>query len=431
MIDNTLLMHCKEDFDLKLPTYEKMQRYYDGDTDAMASYKMITDRSNLKISNNYIQKFTDEEANYCCANKVTYTSHSNNSNVVESIRTNFKHWKESYNKDLLEQALIFQEAYELYYIDSNGLFSSLICTPLNSYILQDDFGNVHLFIRFFTKKFDDTKTLYADVYTDTDITHYTVSGTSFLQIPNSKIDQNIFNKVPVGIVDLGNITKSFYCKLHGLQEGYETNLSDSVNMNSDFRQSYLLLKGCQLKPEDAALMKEKGIIDNVPSNGDAKWLERQEGGFDKTLTTLQDNIYQQANHINWNTKLQSNTSSLALKNQMIGLNQKVSNNIQALEDCIKTRLQFLFEYILIKTGTSFDYKDIDIHFTPNVPSDDMLMAQIVSQLKGVLPIQEGLKLFSFIDNPQKVYEELKQEQKENSINLDNVPDDSGGAAVNE
>ncbi|OOM81968.1 hypothetical protein CLPUN_06830 [Clostridium puniceum] len=42
-------------------TYEKMYRYYNGDTDAMRKYLFVTERSNLKINANFIKKFIKEE----------------------------------------------------------------------------------------------------------------------------------------------------------------------------------------------------------------------------------------------------------------------------------------------------------------------------------------------------------------------------------
>lgn len=416
MIDSITLQNCKQDFDSKLSTYSKMQNYYDSKTDAKANYKMITSRSNLFVDTNFIQKFVQQESNYCCLQKITYSSYSNNLEIIDAIRTSFKNYSEGYNKELLKQALIFQEAYEIHYISSSGDFDSLICTPLDSYILQDDFGNIELFIRFFKKKFDTYKTLYADVYaSDGSIAHYTVQGNSFTQIGN--IDTNIFSRVPVGICKIGTISESLYCKLKGLQDSFTTNLSDQANLNSDLRTKYLHFKNCEPTPEQMSEMKQNATI-TTSGDGDVKWLQSNEVSFKDTLDKLEDSIYQQASHLDWNTPLSSNVSSIAIQGTLIGLNNKVGDDISAITDCIKTRLQFLFEYLRIKNGLLYDWKDIDIKITPNVPSDNMQAAQIVSQTKGILPIKEGLKLFSFVDNPSAVYQELMEENKANSIGAD-------------
>ncbi|WP_196007853.1 phage portal protein [Clostridium tyrobutyricum] len=423
--DLELLRKCKQDFDMMLPTYMKMQRYYDGKTDALEKYQMITKRANTKVKCNFIQKFINEEASYCCGNKITYSSHSNNQNVIEDLRINFKHWKEKYNKELCKQSLIFNEAYELYYIDIDGLFNSLICTPLNGYILQDDFGNIQLFIRFFTKKFDDTHTLYADVFTDTDVSYYTVIGDVFTPITGVKTESNVFGKVPVSVVDIGSMYESLFSVLKGLQDGYETNLSDMVNEISDFRNAYLAFKNCKIddttKDEngktDLDKMKELGVMNLPGEKADAKWLikEINDSFVQNTLNTMEDKMYQLASHINNNEKLVSNTSSLALRNRLIGLEEKCTNNIQALVDAIKVRLQFLFIYLKIKQKKNYDWKDIDIKIVPNIPTDDLMVSQIISQLNGKLSTRTGLAQLSFIDNPDNEMKEIEKENKDDSI----------------
>lgn len=424
-VDLELLRKCKQDFDMKLPLYMTMQRYYDGHTEAMEKYKMITKRANTKVRCNFIQKFINEEASYCCGNKITYSSHSDNTDVVEDIRLNFKHWKEKHNKEVCKESLIFNEAYELYYIDNDGLFNSLICTPLDSYILQDDFGRTQLFIRFWTKKFDDTRTLYADVYTDTDIGHYIVIGDVFQPVSSNNIDSNIFGKVPVSVVQIGSIDESLFTILKGLQDGFETNLSDMVNEISDFRNAYLAFKGCKLddttKDEngetDLDKMKRLGVMNLQGDKSDVKWLikEINDSFVQNTLNTLEDKMYQLASHINNNEKLVSNTSSLALRNRLIGLEEKCTNNIQALTDAIKVRLQFLFIYLQIKQNKNYDWKDIDIKITPNIPTDDLMMSQIISQLNGKLSLKTGLAQLSFVDNVDNEMAELKKENEADSV----------------
>lgn len=461
-----LLKKCKQDFDMHKNKYFTMKRYYDGHTEALEKYQMVTKRANTKVRCNFIQKFVNEEASYCCGNKVTYSSHSDNTDVIEDIRINFKHWKEKHNKELCKQSLIFNEAYEFCYIDSNGLFNSLICTPLDSYVLKDDYDNVILFIRFWTKKFDTTGNLYADVYTTSNITHYTVLGDVFTPIIDSAIqlddtaiqgnnndsvlfdnttgigsisnnaDVNIFGQVPVSVVEMGTIDESLFSMLKGLQDGYETNLSDMVNEISDFRNAYLAFVNCKLDDtpdkngkSDLDRMKEKGIMNLPGEKADAKWVikEINDSFVQNTLNTLEDKMYQLASHINNNEKLVSNTSSLALRNRLIGLEEKCTNNIQALTDAIKTRLQFLFIYLQIKQSKDYNWKDIDIKITPNIPTDDLMMSQIISQLNGKLSLKTGLSQLSFVDNVDNEIAEIEKENKPNSVGADLLNNAGGGA----
>ena len=421
-VSQELLKNIKIEYDSNKTKYDLMQRYYDGDTDAKRDYKMITSRSNLFTDNNYIMKFIQEESNYCCLNKITYSSYTSNKEVIDAIRVAFRNYSEGYNKELLKQSLIFQEACELHYINTKGDFASLTCTPQDSYILQDDFGNIQLFVRFFKKKFN-TVDLFADVYTDNSIIHYKVTS-SFEQI--GVVDGNIFSSIPVGICRIGSMSESLYSKLRGLQDSYCTNLSDQVNLNTDLRTKYLHFKNCEPTPEQMDEMKKNATI-VTKGDGDVNWVQSAEVSFASTLAVISDDIYQQASHLNFNNPLSSNTSSLALQGTMMAMNQKVGDDITAIGDCLNVRLKFLFEYLNIKTGAIFDWKDILIKITPNIPSDNLLASQIVSQNPNISRLT-GYKLYSFIDDPEAEARQKDLEDKASSIGAGLLDEANSGGA---
>lgn len=428
MLDDETLQQCGQDYQKHRGFYLEMLQYYCGDTDAMRDYKTITKRANNKVHCNFLQKFINEEASYCVGNRVTYISHSGDTQEIEDIRLTLKNWHEQHNRELCKEALIFNEAYELYYTDKDGQFASIVCNPLDSYLYMDENNNIIAFIRFFKKKFDATETKYADVYTDTDIVHYKFADGSFAPLGNVP-DDNVFGSVPVGVCSIGNVFESLYNTIKGLQDGYETNLSDIVNEISDFRNAYLVLVKCQLDDKkkdengetDADKMKKNGIID-LPDGGSAAWLTKNinDSFIQNTLSTLEDKMYQLTSHINNNEKMVSNTSSLALRNRLIGLEQRCANNIEALTDCLTTRIKFLFNFLQIKSGKFYDWRDVDIKFTPCIPTDDQMMAQIISQLNGKLSTKTALAQLSFVNNPDSEMAELKKEQQVYAIGAEKL-----------
>ncbi|HBV88306.1 MAG TPA: phage portal protein [Desulfosporosinus sp.] len=426
MPDLDLLAKCKEEHDLNSATYQKMQDYYDGNgkTDALVNYKMITSRANNKIPKNMVQKFILEEVSYCVANGIIYSSHSNDKAIIDDIRLNIvKSWSEKHDGELLKQALIFSEAYELIYADKQAQFKAMILNPLNSYVLKDEFGEVRVFIRFFQKKFE-PETQYADVYEGNKIYHYTVDGGKFTQYGN--IDSHIFSKVPVGVCSIGSIYESIYGNIKGQQDGYEQVSSDYVNEIADARNAILLTTGASVEEGAEEDIKTKAIME-LPTGGDAKWLIKtlSDAFIQNALNTLNDNMYSLANHIDHNQKLSSNTSSLAQKNKLMGLASKCANNIHAMQDCIKMRLQFLFEFLKIKQSKNYSYLDVDIKLTPSIPTDDLMVSQILSQ-NPKIPTEVGFAQYSFIQDVDKVMALYEEENKANSVgenllNNDNPP----------
>ncbi|NFB12917.1 phage portal protein [Clostridium botulinum] len=289
--------------------YNKMYQYYKGDTDAIKKYLFVTERSNLKINANYIKKFIKEEVAYTLGNDIGYESRTDNENVVNDIEYYTAHWNELHDTDLMKYLLIFTEIYELYYIDDNADFCSKIIKPTEGYAYKDNTtGKVLFFIHEFKNEFDNT-TSYIDVYTNNKIYHF---DNKFNQV--SPATDNIFGEVPVTIGELTQekYNDSLYKDIKGLQDAFETNLSDVGNEISDFRNAYLLFKNAQVDIKQIPDMKKLGVIQFPQPGGDASWLIKNinDTFIQNTLDRYEDTMYQIACHINHNEKLQSNLSGV-------------------------------------------------------------------------------------------------------------------------
>ncbi|KEI81157.1 phage portal protein [Clostridium botulinum] len=409
-----LLKKAYEEYKNNKITYDKMYQYYKGNTDAMANYKMVTERSNNRTPVNYIKKFIKEEVSYSVGNDVTYISKSGNENVVNDIDYYLDHWSEGHDSNLAKNMLIYSLAYELYYVDREGQFCSKVISPREGYAAIDDFGNISFFMHSYKLKFDNTT--YIDVYTDKEILHF---NDKFEKI--NKPTKHIFGAVPVALCQLSEEGKddTLFKDLKGLQDAYETNLSDISNEISDFRNAYMVLTGVSINEDDIPEMKKLGVMQIKDKNGTATWLIKNinDTFIQNTLNTLEDKMYQLSSHINHNEKMQSNLSSLALRARLIALEEKCKLNQKSIADCIKTRLKFLFIYLKVIKNKNYDFRDIKSKFTPNIPQDDLMTAQVISQLGDKLSTETGLSLLSFIENPKNELQKLKDE---NPIDLDNM-----------
>lgn len=392
--------------------YEKMYRYYKGDTDAIRKYLFITERSNLKINTNFIKKFIKEEVAYTLGNDITYESRTDDKNVINDIEYYTAHWNELHDSDLMKYLDIFTRVYELYFIDDNADFCSKIIKPTEGYAYYDKAsGKVLFFVHAFKNDFETTIN-YIDVYTANYIYHF---DGKFNEI--AKPTPNMFSEVPVtiGILSDEDYEDSLYKDMKGLQDAFETNLSDIGNEISDFRNAYLLFKGAQVDEEKIPDMKKLGVIQFPQAGGDAAWLVKNinDSFIQNTLDRYEDTMYQLACHINHNEKLQSNLSGVALRSRLIALENKCSLLIKAHKNMVKNRLKFLFEYLDVKKNKTYDYKDIKALYTLNVPSDDLSTAQMLAQVpEGTISKDTSRGLFSFVNNKVSEAEKVKKELEE-------------------
>lgn len=413
-----LLHNCYEDFTEQRVQYNKMHDYYNNNTDAVIGYKQIDDRSNRTINFNFMNKFIEEEVSYSVGNDVTFTSDSGNKDIINFIHNSFKHWSKKHNHKLCREMLRYGEAYELYYFDKdiNGdnQFSCKSINPRHGYVYYDENDRPALFLHIFQKKFD--ATTYIDVYTPDRIYHL---NSAFGEV--APPDVNLFGVVPVGVAKIDYMT--IYFTIKTIQDAYERNCSDISNEISDFRNAYLVFIGCKLKDDsELAKMKEDGVI-KLPiipgKNADVKWLIKNinDTFVQNTINNLESKMYQLSSHINNNEKMQSNTSSLALRARLISLEDKCKLNEGALGDCINTRLQMLFLWDKINNESNYDFKDINIKFTPNVPQDLLNTAQVIATLGNKLSEKTALGLLPFVNNPQQEMENIKDEEEEDPIQV--------------
>lgn len=428
-----LLNNIKSDFEARKIIYDKIYDYcVTGKSEAYKDYKHNPKRSNLKVRTNFIKKFIKEEVSYLLSNKPTYISKSDNSEEIEFINFKLSHWNKNHDKMLLRDMLSYGSVFELYYTteykvksEKEVLFNSKIVSPRDGYLLTDDFGKPKLFLRFFRKKFDTKQ--YIDIYTSNFIYHV---DDSFTEI--SKPTENVFGEVPVKV---GNVSAykehdTLFNELKDLQDAYETNLSDIVNEISDYRLAYLIMLGCSVNYKDKDehgktqldYMKEKGIINANEKDVIIKFLTKDinDTFVQNTLDVLKKNIYEISNHIDTNEKLQSNTSGSALRNRLIGLEQRVRDSEGSMKNIIQGRMYFLFKLFNKLENVNYDFRDISVKFTLNIPQDDLLMAQTLSQF-GIgenISLKTALAQLSFINNPDQEIKLIEDYKNNHEVNID-------------
>ena len=410
-----------EEYKVKKPLYDKMYEYYKGNTDAKRNYKMITNRSDNKADVNFMKKFIKEEVSYAVGNDVTFASKTGNKDVIKEIDYNISNLNTKHNMDLTKYMLIHGIAFEIAYINKKGEFDLKIIKATEGYYYNDN-GN-EVFLHIYRKKLDKDNT-YIDVYTEDCIYHV---NDKFETV--ATLTPHFFEQVPVSLAKLSDELENdtIYSDIKGLQDAYFTNLSDGSNEISDTRDAYLIFKNVQMDDEDIDKIKERCVMALSGDKASAEWLIKNlnPAFYQLILETIEDKIYQMSGHINHNEKLQSNLSGIALRSRLISLENKCTDIEKALSNCIKKRLQLLFKYLEVVENKKYDWRDIEIKFTPNVPSDDLMIAQIVSQTNDLFSKETKRSLFSFCSNTDTEEERIKKEQ-ENDVNtigkqlLDNV-----------
>lgn len=412
-----VVIDCVSRYDSENLLNTTKHNYYYDHHDILDNFVSTDRRSNQICQCNFIGRFVDEEVSYICGKPVGYVPKNGDTNVIMDIDYYMAHWSKKHNQMLCRDLSIFGKVYELYYIDLDLDFCSKVLNPLNSFGYIDENNNVVLFLYFYRKAFDDR--IYIDIYTDSEI--ITVLKATMQVIARRT---NIFNRVPVSFA---TIDRTLFDMIKSLNDSYNVTLSNAVCENSDFRNAYLKITGASVKEEDIQYFDKRGII-NVPKDCDIDFLIKSlnDAYLKTTLKETKNDIYETTGHIDTSEKLSSNTSSLALRGRLLTLEQRCQLISDSMTDVVKVRLKFLFLYLKNylpnfknKDSKTYNWKNIEVNFTPNVPTDLTMIADVISKLGGVELSQETkLSLLPFVENPRLEMKKMKNEQDANMLNLD-------------
>ena len=143
--------------------------------------------------------------------------------------------------------------------------------------------------------------------------------------------------------------------------------------------------------------------------GVVKWLTKDINDSFDELDNIERKIYDMMDEVNFNENWASNTSSLALRNKLLNLENRVAIRQAFMEKVIKERLKNLFIYIKKKKGKVFDYRDVAIKFTRNLPTDLVGLADVIVKLQNVCSQETLLTLLPFVENPKIEVQKFKAE----------------------
>jgi SPP1 family phage portal protein len=169
----------------------------------------------------------------------------------------------------------------------------------------------------------------------------------------------------------------------------------------------------------------------LPDEGELEWLIKNLNPAYQQLMMekLEETLYKLSFHINSQEEISSNVSSLALRVRMINLEMKTKLNNKALENIIIKRLYFLFYYLKVVKDIDYNYRNVSVKFNSVIPSDDLMVSQIISQMGEKLSLKTALKNFSWVENVDAEIKEIKSEQSElvqGQSLLNNANGDSNG-----
>ena len=393
------------------PKLKKYKKYYDGIQAILNKSYADASKPCNKTVINYCKNIVDSYCGYLATpSYISYSSREDIEDIMQILRYNDY---QAQDADFLLDALVYGTAAELMYIDNEGQTRFRLINPTQCFAVYDDTltGDLMYFVRMYeASQWDNTDWYNVDVYSDYNIKHYKMNGTSgYLTFLGE--EQHYFSQCPANIFTLPDEKSIFDCVM-SLQDAANELLSSEIDDYSAFCDAYLLLAGLDADSEDIAAMKENRVL-LMPADATASWLTKSANDtqVENILKRIHDSIYRVAQCPDFSSEsfVGGVSSGIAIKYRLTGMETRAGKIEAVMKKALQRRVEIICGIASLKLGEAV-YRDIDIDFKRNIPEDYTTLIALVNSLKGVVSDATLLAQLPFVDDVNAELEAL-QEQK--------------------
>lgn len=395
------------------PRLKKYKDYYDGlQAIRNKSYEDASKPCN-RTCTNFAKNITDSYCGYLASGGfISYTSDEDIADIMEVLNYNDYQCEDS---EFLLNALIYGVAHELMYYDEDAKLRFRLINPLNSFgVFDDGLGNeLQYFVRWYkANDWDESDTYFLDVYDDTTIQHYKMSGYNGMPTFIGE-EAHYLGQCPANIFVLEDEKSIFDC-IMDLQDSYNEIYTSSVDDYNSFVDAFLVLEGLDADSDDIAAMKENRVL-VLPEGAKATWLTKNsnDGAVESKLKRTQESIYRIAQCPDFSAEsfVGGVSSGIAIRYRLTGMETRAAKIEAVMRKALQRRIEIICGASTITLGEEV-FRDINITFTRNIPSDNTDIVNTVRSLQGIVSDETLLSLIPQIDNPAEELEKIAAEKEE-------------------
>lgn len=399
------------------PKLMKYKNYYDGLQKILNKSYTDPTKPCSHVVTNYCKNITDSYCGYLATpGFISYRSDDDIEEIMNVLRYNDYQTEDN---DFLLDALVYGIAAELMYIDTTGQVRFKLINPTQCFGVCDDSltGDLLYFVRMYpVNEWDDLDNWNVDVYSDSTIKHYTMSGQNgYLKFESE--EPHYFSQCPANIFSLPDEKSIFDCVM-GLQDAINELISSEVDDYSAFVDALLVLTNCEAGADDVQLMKESRTM-CLPDGATAQWLTKNvsDTQIENILKRIHDSIYRIAQCPDFSSEsfVGGVSSGIAIQYRLTGMENKAGSIEGKMKKALQRRIEIICGIASLKLGEDV-FRDIQIDFKRNIPADTSSTINLINALKGTVSDATLLSQLDFVTDVNAELEAV-QEQKQRNMEL--------------
>jgi SPP1 family phage portal protein len=400
-----------------LPKLNKYYNYYMGNQEILRKPSPADWKPCNRIVSNYPAYITDSYTGYLTGIDITYTSDEDIEDIQNILNYNDVQYEDA---TMLKNALIFGKSFELMYIDEDGKQRFRELDPRECIdIYYNDLGqDLAAVIRWYASdNISISPSYYVELYTQSAVFVYK-SDSSLASFQLVEERPNYYNQVPITIFKLNEEEISIFDRIIGLQDAYNTLLSSSIDDWEAFCDCYLTLTGMDTDEETVKMMKQNRVM-VMPEGGSASFLTKnvQTQQIESLLDRIDEKIHTIANCPDFSKAEFGTASGIAMRYKLLGFENTASAIEKRMMMALQRRIELICS-ILYLTGGEDMWRDVQILFTRNLPTDVNETITEVNALRGLVSDKTLLAQLPFITDVDAELEAV-QEQKQANMELYN------------
>lgn len=396
------------------PKRTKYKQYYDGvQAILQKKYQDPTKPCNRSVIN-YCKNIVDSYAGYLATpGFISYTSEEDIEVIMNILKYN--DYQEEDSSFLLD-ALVYGVACELMYIDNQGKTRFRLINPTTCFGVYDDSltGDLMYFVRMYkVNEWDDSDIYNVDVYSDINVKHFTMKGMNG-ELAFVSEEPHYFSQCPANIFNLPDEKSIFDCILT-LQDAVNELVSSEIDDYSAFCDAYLTLTGVDADIDDITSMKENRVL-VLPEGAVASWLTKSanDAQVENILKRVHESIYRISQCVDFSLESigGSASSGVAIRYRLTGMENRSGIIEGVMKKALQRRIEIIAGIATLKMGEEV-FRDIDIDFKRNIPTDNTDVINLVNSLRGLVSDATLLGMIPGIKNVNEELELIKAQKAEN------------------
>ena len=411
---------------VQVPRFQLLDNYYHNKNKILShvNYRTTVDgeqvvdntKPNNKVAHPYANYITDTLTGYFMGEGVTYSSLDDN--ALEQLLSVLE-YNDAADEDteLAKDMSIFGLGIELQYVDSDGMIRFRRIDPREVVLVYDDTLEEDLLygIRYYPTLdiLTDKVTMNIEVYSTSFVRKYTASE-ELGDMAFVDEQPHYFGMCPISVFYNNEDELGDFESVITLIDAYDSLEADSLNDFEYFVDAYLCLTGLNADAEDIAAMKANRVI-LLDADSDAKWLTKStsDTNVEDMKIRLDADIHKFAKVPDMSDEaFAGNASGVAIKYKTMPMENSVAIKERKFKKALQRRIELIFNILSLK-GNAFDWREIEIIFTRNLPTNDSEIAQMVSTLDGIVSDETLLAQIPFVTDVQSELEKIGEQKQAN------------------